>query len=98
MNLLIVSCDAGGAEIISSWVRSNPDNEYTYLLEGPAIPIFSKKVTIIKKIELKDIEAAIHNFDIVMVGTSQSSSLEKKVLAQSIIKSVKRIAYLDYWY
>jgi hypothetical protein len=98
MNLLIVSCDAGGAEIISSWVRSNPDNEYTYLLEGPAIPIFSKKVTIIKKIELKDIEAAIHNFDIVMVGTSQSSSLEKKVLAQSIIKSVKCIAYLDYWY
>ena len=66
MNLLIVSCDAGGAEIISSWVRNNPANEYTYLLEGPAILIFSKKISIIKKTVLKDIEATIHNFDIVM--------------------------------
>ena len=98
MNLLIVSCDAGGAEIISSWVRRNPDNEYTFLLEGPAINIFSKKVSIIKKIELINVESLIYNFDIVMVGTSQSNSLEKKVIAQSLINNVKSVAYLDYWY
>ena len=98
MNLLIVSCDAGGAEIISSWVRSNPDNDYTFLLEGPAISIFSKKVSIINTTKLKDVESVIHNFDIVMVGTSESNSLEKKVIAQSLINNVKSVAYLDYWY
>jgi len=98
MNVLIVSYDAGGAEIISSWVRNNPANEYTYLLDGPAIKIFSKKVSIIKKTVIEDLEATIQNFDIVMVGTSQSNSLEKIAITKSIKNSVKCIAYLDYWH
>ena len=33
--ITIVSKDAGGAEILSSWVKNNPGN-YRYYLSGPA--------------------------------------------------------------
>lgn len=37
--ITIASRDAGGAEILSSWVLNNPV-KYRYYLSGPAIKIF----------------------------------------------------------
>ena len=39
----VISHDAGGAEVLSSWIKENPDN-YSLLLGGPAKEIFQKKL------------------------------------------------------
>ena len=42
-NILVVAHDAGGAEVVSAWVKKNPQNVFTYLLQGPAVKIFQKR-------------------------------------------------------
>ena len=44
MNILIVSHDVGGAELVSSWVRKNPGNNYSFVLGETAISIFKKNL------------------------------------------------------
>ena len=39
----IVASDAGGAEILSSWVLRN-NYDYIFVLKGPAKSIFSRKI------------------------------------------------------
>lgn len=41
--ITIISHDAGGAEILSSYVK-NIKNQYLFCLSGPAIDIFNKKI------------------------------------------------------
>ena len=39
----IVSHDAGGAEILSDWVKHHKGKRYLFSLKGPAVKIFKKK-------------------------------------------------------
>ena len=43
-HVAIVSHDAGGAELISSYVKRKIDNIYLYVLSGPAVKIFERKL------------------------------------------------------
>jgi len=89
----IVTHDAGGAEILSSFVRQyNLDS--IYVLEGPAINIFQRKLGAIEKCSLDE---AINMSQYVLCGTSWQSDLEWRAikLAQSAGKRV--IACLDHW-
>ena len=45
MRVFVVSHDAGGAEILSSWVRQHPEHKASFLLMGPAKAIFLKKLS-----------------------------------------------------
>ena len=42
--ILIVSHDAGGAEVVSSWVRRHPEYQFEFCLDGPAVEIFKRKI------------------------------------------------------
>ena len=69
----IISHDAGGAELLSSWVNNNP-NKYNFILDGPAVEIFKRKVNLNPNIELnKDITDS----EYILCGTSWDSNLER---------------------
>ena len=48
----IVSHDAGGAEILSSWIKHNSNLFFIYSLSGPAIKIFKNKIGKIKNLKI----------------------------------------------
>jgi hypothetical protein len=91
--IAVVCHDAGGAEIISSWIRSNP-HAYCLVLGGPAIDIFRRKFG---NIELSSLDEAIKNCDWVLCGTSWQSDLEKYAIQKSKLIGKKVIAFLDHW-
>ena len=95
MRILIVSHDAGGAEVVSAWVKKNHNHEFAYCLKGPAQSIFSRKLAGMKIVDYNDLVLEV--FDLVLTGTSWSSDLERLIIKQARIKGVKSVAYLDHW-
>lgn len=91
--IAIISHDAGGAEILSSWIRQNKE-PYCLVLSGPAISIFKQKLGIIEIYSLAD---AIEMSDWILCGTSWQSDLEKQAIFQAKAVGKKVIAYLDHW-
>jgi len=89
----IVSHDAGGAEILSSWLRQNPQ-PFCLVVEGPAISIFKRKIG---KFKIYHLSKAIELCDWVLCGTSWQSGLEKKAISESKNVGKKVIAFLDHW-
>jgi hypothetical protein len=90
--ITVVSHDAGGAEILSSFVKQS-NSECNFILDGPAINIFKKKLG---EISIVPIEAII-NSDGVLCGSSWASDLELQAIrfAQSINKTTT--VFLDHW-
>lgn len=89
----MVSHDAGGAEILSSWVRSNP-GEYSYVLAGPAVSIFQKKLGSIILVPLID---ALKNGNFVLTGTSWESDLELQAISLARNLGIESATFLDHW-
>lgn len=98
MKILIVSHDSGGAEILSSWVKTRKNDIFEYVLEGPAINIFSKKLKNIKINKFKIINNLILQNDLIITGTSSESNIEKITIKKSLLLSKKIITFVDYWY
>jgi hypothetical protein len=94
MRILVVSHDAGGAEVVSSWVKGNSDNEYSFVLQGPAEKIFEKKL---KKIHPIKSGHNLKEFDLVLTATSWASNLEKEYIIKAKTQGVKVVSYLDHW-
>lgn len=97
MKILIVSHDAGGAEIISAWVKANLQNNYIFILQGPAVAVFSRKIS---KIDNQPIEKLLQNLsqvEFVLTGTSWGSDLEREVIKIALKHNVFVVAYLDHW-
>jgi len=90
--IAVISHDAGGAELLSSWILHNPSNKYIYALSGPAKKIFLKKIKIKKFYSLR---SAIKISSKVYCSTG--SILERKALVISIKYQKKIIAFLDHW-
>ena len=63
--VLIVSHDAGGAEILSSLLKLN-DIPYLFCLAGPAVNIFQRKIGSVDNYSL---EEGIERVDWVLTGT-----------------------------
>jgi hypothetical protein len=91
--IAVVSHDAGGAEILSSWLRQNIQ-PYCLVLSGPAITIFQRKLG---NIEIHPLADAIEMCDWVLCGTSWQSNLEKQANVQGKAAGKKVIAFLDHW-
>ena len=90
--ITIVSKDAGGAEILSSWVKNNPGN-YRYYLSGPAKKIFKSKIG---KFKISNLRECIFQSDIILSSTG-TTRFEINAL-QKFRKHKKRtIVYLDHW-
>jgi len=91
-----ISChDAGGAEIISSYVIKHSQYKFLFNLSGPSIQIFKKK-----KIKLKN-NLNKKNFyeksNIFLCGSSSLSDHELKTIKKSKLLKKKCIVFLDHW-
>jgi len=91
--ITIVCHDSGGAEILSSWL-CHEKPKYQLVVQGPAIPIFERKLG---NLEILNLEDAISSCDWVLCGSSWQSDLEKKALLLAKKKNKKAITFLDHW-
>ena len=89
----IVCHDAGGAEILSSYIQQNHIN-CLCVLDGPAVNIFKRKLGEIKIIPLRD---AIYYSQIILCGTSWQSDLEVNAIKLAHELGKHSIAFIDHW-
>jgi hypothetical protein len=96
VSLLVACHDAGGAEIVSSWLRRRPDaHSVPCLLEGPARPIFARTLAP----ALRTIEALppLAGLDLVLCGSSAHAPLERRVVRAARAAGVRSAVWLDHW-
>jgi len=91
--VLVVSHDAGGAEILSSMLVKKKIN-YLLCLEGPAVNIFSRKLD---SINICKLEESIERADTIITGTSWASDLEYRAIVLAKKRNKKVISFLDNW-
>jgi hypothetical protein len=91
--ICVVSHDAGGAEIISSYVRQNKI-ECKFVLAGPALRIFERKLG---NLYIQNLEEAISTSDFLLCGTSWQSDIEWKAISIARKLGKKSVAFLDHW-
>lgn len=91
--LAVVSHDAGGAEVISSFVRRHrPD--CLFVLEGPARGIFERKLG---PLAILPLDEAIQQGTSLLCGTSWRSDLELRAIASARSCHRRSTAFLDHW-
>ena len=93
MTLAVVSHDAGGAEVLSSYVRKMGITTLL-VLDGPARAIFARKLG---SIELSSLEDAIARSSQVLCGTSWQSNLEFDAIGLARESSKHCVAFVDHW-
>ncbi|MCX6723039.1 MAG: hypothetical protein NT094_03120 [Candidatus Staskawiczbacteria bacterium] len=100
---LVVCHDAGGAEIISAYLKKNNKRQSFFcLVSGPAVKIFKrKKIPALKflKKDKKEIEKIISKFniDFLLTGTSWASSVDIDFIKIAKKRNIKTISFLDHW-
>lgn len=89
----IVAHDAGGAEMLSSYVarRRVPCR---LVLDGPALKIFERKLG---SVSLTPLAEAIASCSSLLCGTSWESELEWQAIAAAHAAGKPAIAFLDHW-
>lgn len=90
----IVCHDAGGAELVSNYVKNNK-GKYFYVLSGPAIKIFKKNIS--NKIKIIGLAEAEKKTKRLLCGTSFESKLERKAIIKFKKKKKTTIAFFDHW-
>ena len=89
----VVCHDAGGAEILSSYLRREP-RPNVLAVEGPARKIFERKLGSIQPIAP---ELAIQSASWVLCGTSWQSDLEWRSLRLARAMGKRTVTFLDHW-
>jgi hypothetical protein len=92
--LLLVSHDAGGAEILSSWLRRNNDKDVACVIEGPARRVFERKLGPVHETSLRE---GMARADALLCGTGWQSTLEFDALAMAREQGVHSTAWIDHW-
>lgn len=93
MSVAVAAHDAGGAELVSSYVRQH-GLECVYALAGPAIQVFERKLG---KIAMESLESAIDHGEWLLCGTSWQSDLEWRAIALARACGKRSVAFLDHW-
>jgi len=91
--ICIVSHDAGGAEILSSYVRQNK-LDCMYVLAGPAVKIFERKLG---KLHIHALEEAISSTEFLLCGTSWQSDIEWEAISIARKFGKRSVVFLDHW-
>ncbi len=94
---LIVSHDTGGAEVVSSWVRRNPQHSYRYCLKGPAVSVFKKRIGDYSVEPESSLEVIVEWSDFILTGTSWASCLEKQAIKLAKKNGIKVFSFMDHW-
>lgn len=89
----IVAHDAGGAEILASYVAQN-NIRCKWVLEGPAVNVFKRRFG---TVEMCTLEEAISACDWCLCGTGWQSDLEWRAIEQAHNAQKRVVAFLDHW-
>ncbi len=89
----VVSHDAGGAEILSNFIKRDINNYY-FILKGPAKKIFKNKFG---KIQISRLSNIIQKCNLILSGTSVKSNLEVNAIKYGRKFNIKSIAFLEHW-
>ncbi|MDH3975349.1 MAG: hypothetical protein OEV42_13795 [Deltaproteobacteria bacterium] len=96
--IMIVSYAAGGAEVLSSWIKLNkPEEELLFCLDGPAIQIFSNKLGDIQRVSIEKISYFDPNVDKVIASTGWSPDFERRAIEEAQKKNIYNITIIDHW-
>jgi len=92
-HVAIVCHHAGGAEILSSWLK-----RYKYsssvVVSGPAEKIFKNKCPDADFLKLDD---ALNKCNWILTGTGWQTNFEIKAISKALDLGIKSVAYLDHW-
>jgi hypothetical protein len=91
--IAIVSHDAGGAEVLSSFVRRQ-GLQPLFVLDGPARNVFERKLGPVNVVRLDD---ALESCVSLLCGTSGQSDLEFRALAIARALGKHSAAFVDHW-
>jgi hypothetical protein len=95
MPILIVSNDAGGANIIASYIAYKKLNCIFYI-KGPASEIFLSRLG--KKIkQVKSLDLAIRLCEYVICGSGDQSNLEREAIFKAKKENKYVICFIDHW-
>jgi hypothetical protein len=89
----IISHDAGGAEILASYV-SQHEIICRFVLEGPAVHVFRRRLG---AVEICSLDDALSVCDEILCGTSWQSDLEWRAIEQAQRAGKRAVAFLDHW-
>jgi hypothetical protein len=89
----IVSHDAGGAEILASYV-SQHTLVCRFVLEGPAVSVFNRRLG---AVEISSLADGLSVCDEILCGTSWQSDLEWRAIGQGQAAGKRAAAFLDHW-
>ena len=97
---LVVAHDAGGAEVISAWIRREAASApCDFLLEGPAVAIFERKLSLQTRVEREAAFADIGGgaYGLVLTGSSWATDLERSAVRAARGAGIRSVTYLDHW-
>ncbi|MDH5524802.1 MAG: hypothetical protein OEY01_12535, partial [Desulfobulbaceae bacterium] len=91
--ITIVAHDAGGAEILASYVAQN-NVPCRLVLEGPAVDVFKRRFG---SVEILTLEEGISAGDWCLCGTGWQSDLEFQAIKHAQNNGKHVVAFLDHW-
>ena len=95
--LLVAAHDAGGAELVSSWLR-RAEFPARYALAGPARAVFQRKLgASVAETETAPADVVWDGVTKLLVGTSWPARLEWELLNEARRRGVPSVAFLDHW-
>ena len=92
--ILIVCHDAGGAEVVSSYIKNKRNDKYIFCIKGPAVKIFKRNIKNFKN------NSKIKNFSKInklVIGSSIKSKLELRYLYKATQLKIYTQCFLDSW-
>ena len=96
--ILLVSNDAGGAEILSCWYAKNKQKYFIFCcVDGPAKKIFKRDHS--NDLNFRDLNwiEKLSSEDFVLTGSSLESDLERLAIQKSKFFEIFCITFLDHW-
>lgn len=93
----VIAHDAGGAEILSSYMRrleTGSRQEWVCALAGPAVDVFRRKLPQLQALPLGEV---LRRSDRVLCGTGWQSVFELDAIAQARRQGKPSVAFLDHW-
>ncbi len=94
--LLVVAHDAGGAEIVSSWLRRHRREwDPALVLDGPAVAIFARKLS--DEVPRYDGLPLLGGVRFVLCGSSGAAPLERQAVRAARAAGVRCAVWLDHW-
>lgn len=102
-SVVVVVChDAGGAEIISSYVKKHHDSTSFYCyVAGPAVNIFKRKHVrheiLSGRYKIEALLGKHRRISYLLSGTSWSSTMERGFIKAAKKLRIKTVVHLDHW-